>query len=404
MLQSTLLSWEQVSEMALSHTPARRVRRPGQTPSTAPIPSACVDGSTAPIVLLYRDTNSWCPFCERVWFALEEKSIPFAVEFIDLRNKPSWYTDMVPTGLVPAVKIADALLYESKTILLALEEFSPSLFPVDLQENAVAQQWFTDAANNSDAFDDYMLLRKTPTEERPSALIALETKLGELEQMLSTYPGPYFLSDFSLIDIMYSPLLDRLAANLPVYWDYHIKDNSRFPRLNAWFEALEQRPAYQRVKSDNITNNLLMRRRYGLEPIGQPLPLNYSDSQSISYRAEAAERLSDNREAAIADIIKNSGVQALSNTLPNHNEDVKTIIDFHLRTLANHLLKGDAVDLLGGKTGRQDDSTPTAVSTAAVGAITLAYLRNRICAPRDMSAGAATALRFAADQLLSTLY
>ena len=39
-----------------------------------------------------------------------------------------------------------------------------------------------------------------------------------------------------------------------------------------------------------------------------------------------------------------------------------------------------------------------------IGAITYAYLRNRICAPRNMSAGAAAALRTATDQLLVGLY
>ncbi len=39
-----------------------------------------------------------------------------------------------------------------------------------------------------------------------------------------------------------------------------------------------------------------------------------------------------------------------------------------------------------------------------IGAITYAYLRNRICAPRDMSAGAAAALRTTTAQLLVGLY
>lgn len=115
-IQDTVTSWEQLLEIAQKNTPARRVRRPGQSPSTAPIPSSLhkLPPDTEPSVLLYRDTNSWCPFCERVWFALEEKEIPFATEFIDLTNKPKWYTDLVPTTLVPAAKIEGKLVYESK--------------------------------------------------------------------------------------------------------------------------------------------------------------------------------------------------------------------------------------------------------------------------------------------------
>lgn len=61
-------------------------------------------------------------FLRRVWFALEEKEIPFATEFIDLSNKPQWYVDLVPTTLVPGAKIEGKLVYESKDILLALED------------------------------------------------------------------------------------------------------------------------------------------------------------------------------------------------------------------------------------------------------------------------------------------
>ncbi|MDF5713448.1 MAG: glutathione S-transferase family protein [Rhizonema sp. NSF051] len=402
-IQSTVSSWEQLFETAQKNTSARRVRRPGQTPSTAPIPSSLhkLPPDTAPPVLLYRDTNSWCPFCERVWFALEEKEIPFATEFIDLNNKPEWYTALVPTTLVPAAKIEGELVYESKDILLALEEkFGTTLLPNDLEENAVARQLVEDAENNGFKEASYKFLRVTPADSDQLALQAtFETKLDELEQALAKYPGPYFVSSFSLVDIMYSPHLDRLAANLPVYRGYHIKGNERFPRINAWFEALNQRPAYHRVKSDNITNNLLLRRRWGVEPIGNPLPLDPVDSESLEYRAEAAERLSDNREAAIGDILKNSGVQALASY--GDISAVQEAVELHLRLLADYLINGNGAPLPGGRTGGKDNADPI---VAAVGAITLAYVRNRICAPRDMSAGAATAFRTAADKVLASIY
>jgi glutathione S-transferase len=401
---STISSWEQLLETARQNTPARRVKRPGQAPSTAPIPSSWhkLPPDTKPPVLLYRDTNSWCPFCERVWFALEEKEIPFETEFIDLSNKPKWYTDLVPTTLVPAVKIEDKLVYESKDILLALEEhFGETLLPENSEEKAIAKQWVEDAETNGFRDIAYKFLRQPPEDANELANLQaeFEAKLDEIEQTLGKYPSPYFLSTFSLVDIMYSPHLDRLAANLPVYRGYHIKGNPRFPQINAWFDALNQRPAYHRVKSDNITNNLLLRRRFGVEPIGNPLPLDPTESEAIQNRAEAAERLSDNREAAIGDVLKNSGVQALA--VDGDISTVKEAVDFHLRLLADYLLNGHNAPLPGGRTGGKESIDPI---VAAVGAITLAYLRNRICAPRDMSAGAATAFRAAADKVLAAIY
>ncbi|MDZ8077573.1 MAG: glutathione S-transferase family protein [Nostoc sp. DcaGUA01] len=404
-IQNSVSSWEDLLETARKNTSARRVKRPGQSPSTAPIPTGLdkLSPNTEPPVLLYRDTNSWCPFCERVWFALEEKEIPFATEFIDLSNIPQWYRDLVPTSLVPGAKIEGKLVYESKDILLVLEErfSSPSLLPEDPQENAIARQWVEDAETNGFREIAYKFLRQTPTDadELANFQTAFEAKLDELEQALGKYSGPYFVSSFSLVDIMYSPHLDRLAANLPVYRGYHIKGNPRFPRINAWFEALNQRPAYHRVKSDDTTNNLLLRRRWGASPVGNPLPLDAAASQEIQYRAEAAERLSDNREVATKDILKNSGVQTLAT-----NGDISAIaqaIDFHLRLLADYLINGNNVPLPWGRVGGKENIDPT---LAAVGAITLAYVRNRICAPRDMSAGAATAFRAAADKVLASIY
>ncbi|QEI41124.1 hypothetical protein BMF77_01707 [Dolichospermum sp. UHCC 0315A] len=398
---TTISNWDQLLESARQNTPARRVKRPGQAPSTAPIPSSLhkLSPERKPPILLYRDSNSWCPFCERVWFALEEKQIPFETEFIDLSNKPKWYTDLVPTTLVPAANIEGKFIYESKDILLELEEhFGETLLPENPEENALARQWVEDAETNGFRDIAYKFLRQPPEDAKELANLEaeFEAKLDEIEKTLGRYSKPYFLSTFSLVDIMYSPHLDRLAANLPVYRGYHIKGNPRFPLINVWFAALKKRPAYNRVKSDNITNNLLLRRRFGVEPIGNPLPLDLADAEFIEYRAEAAERLSDNRETAIGDILKNSGVQSLGDI-----SIIKEIVDFHLRLLADYLLNGNNELLLGGRTGGKESIDPI---MAATGAITLAYVRNRICAPRDMSAGAATALRAAVDKLLASIY
>lgn len=400
-MSGTTLSWDQLLEFAQANTPARRVKRPGQSPSTAPIPSSLhkLAPETSPSVLLYRDTNSWCPFCERVWFALEEKEIPFETEFIDLNNKPKWYTDLVPTTLVPAAKIDGDLIYESKDILLALEGRFPEipLLPADPEENQAARHLIEEAETNGFKEAAYKFLREPVTDELAIVQASFEAKLDQLEQALSIYPGSYFLSTFSLVDIMYSPHLDRLAANLPVYRGYHIINNPRYPNLNAWFTALSDRPAYHRVKSDAATNNLLLRRIWGVEPLGNPLPLNSALSEALHYRAEAAERLTDNRELAIADVLKNSGVQTLAVDV----SEVTNAIEAHLKLLATYLLYEDKAQLPWGRVGGKDNLDPT---FSAIGAITLAYLRNRICAPRDMSAGAATAFRAAAQKVLSAIY
>ncbi len=405
MILNSTPTWDRLLEIAQERTPARRVRRLGQSPSTAPISSSLhkLPPETSPPVLLYRDTNSWCPFCERVWFALEEKEIPFATEFIDLHNKPQWYTALVPSGQVPAAKIEDELVYESKDILLALEaRFSDfSLLPADPQERAIASSLIENAETNDFKEVGYKLLVRPPADDQKLANLqaSFTAKLDELEQALAKYPGDYFLSTFSLVDIMYASHLDRLAASLPVYRGYHIKNNPRFPYLNAWFTALNQRPAYGRVKTDATTFNLLLPQLFGMEPSANPLPLEPGLSEIVHYRAEAAERLSDNYEAAIADILKNSGVQSLATS--GDISAVTGAIEVHLKLLAHYLLHGDQTLLDWGRVDGKENLDPF---SATVGAIALGYVRNRICAPRDMSAGAAIAFRATADKVLASLY
>ncbi len=405
-VHNTTFSWDQLLELAQNNTPQRRMRRPGQLPSSVPIPRSLhkLPPETPPPVLLYRDTNSWCPFCERVWFALEEKEIPFVTEFIDLNDKPKWYTDLVPSTQVPAAKIEGKLVYESKDILLALEaQFSDfPLFPDDPQEKAIARLLVEDAETNGFREVGYKFLLRPSTDGDELATFlqaSFEAKLDELEQALAKYPGDYFLSTFSLVDIMYAPHLDRLAASLPVYRGYHIKGNPRFPNLNAWFAALNERPAYGRVKTDATTFNLLLPKLFGVEPMANPLPLEPGLSEIVQYRAEAAERLSDNHEAAIGDILKNSGVQTLATS--GDVSVVKGAIEFHLKLLAGYLLHSERTLLTWGGLDGKENLDPL---LSTVGAIALAYVRNRICAPRDMSAGAAVAFRATADKVLASLY
>jgi glutathione S-transferase len=84
----------------------------------------------------YRDTNGWCPFCERVWIALEHKQIEYDTIKINLKDKPQWFKDIVPTALVPAIELhnnewtaetrgSGKMMWESMDILNSLDELFP---------------------------------------------------------------------------------------------------------------------------------------------------------------------------------------------------------------------------------------------------------------------------------------
>jgi len=72
--QNTTLSWDQLLELA-QITLLLDECRPGQLPSTAPIPSSLHKlPPETHLFCSYRDANSWCPF-ERVWFFRRKETV-----------------------------------------------------------------------------------------------------------------------------------------------------------------------------------------------------------------------------------------------------------------------------------------------------------------------------------------
>ena len=67
--------------------------------------------------------------------------------------------------------------------------------------------------------------------------------------------GPYFLgAELSLVDCMFAPFLERMAASLPYYKALPIRRQSRWPNVEAWFVAMEGRPSYRHIQSDFYTH------------------------------------------------------------------------------------------------------------------------------------------------------
>ena len=84
----------------------------------------------------------------------------------------------------------------------------------------------------------------------------MDSLLKEVDRELSLTEGPYFLGmELSLVDIMFVPFLERMAASLPYYKGFESR-SERYPHLLKWYQAMDGRPAYQGIKSDYVTNRL----------------------------------------------------------------------------------------------------------------------------------------------------
>lgn len=60
------------------------------------------------------------------------------------------------------------------------------------------------------------------------------------------------------------------AAALPYFRGFDLKAHSDFPHIAAWFAAIEQRPTYKKVRSDEDTIRISYQRRAGLRRLATP--------------------------------------------------------------------------------------------------------------------------------------
>jgi glutathione S-transferase len=324
-------------------------------------------------VILYRDHHAWCPYCQKVWLWLEEKQIPYRIAKVTMfcyGEKESWYQRKVPSGMLPALELDGRIITESDDILLALErEFQPlvwsmedaTVIPLRRLERLLFRAWcswlcYPRRSPRDDQFH----------QEKFTSVVA------QVEAALAATPGPYFLSEFSTVDVIFTPYVERMNASLFYYKGYSLREEN--PRLSAWFDAMESRPTYRGTQSDFSTHvhdlppqmggcydndnpqRLINQSKvdngpwFGLPDVTYPEPEN--------SRQEALQRVIKHRRNLIR---------------VNPAED--SLFEEALRCALTHLITGEVC-------------LPPPGSDSA-----LRYLRDRICVPRDMSIYAAKRLR-----------
>uniref|UniRef100_A0A7S0LIK9 GST N-terminal domain-containing protein n=1 Tax=Coccolithus braarudii TaxID=221442 RepID=A0A7S0LIK9_9EUKA len=370
-------------------------------------------------VTLYRDTAAWCPYCEKVWLMLEEKRVPYTVEKVNMNcygEKPAWFWAMQPSGGIPVAKIDGQVIRESNDIIMAIENTfdGKPMLPVDEEEAAAVQpllglerqifscwfRWLTSGSNDGALRIQFVAL------------------MAEVDDALATRGGPYFLgADTSLVDCMFAPFLERMAASVLYYKGLAVRTNGDWPNVVRWFEAMEERPSYRHICSDFYTHAHDLppqigrcqltkeAERYaaaidGLAASWQiPLPqagheaiyepIDHLGQDDDSARREAAERLLANWKAVSrfsARGVGKRGFPPVSAPLSDPNagvgENLLPQVDIALRHVVQSLLQGELAP------AELSDGLAVEVVTPSLG-----YLRDRVSVPRDMGYPAARQLR-----------
>jgi len=334
-------------------------------------------------VTLYRDNHAWCPYCQKVWFWLEEKRIPYRVKKVTMfcyGEKESWYKKICPAGMLPALEIDERLITESDVILQNLErEFGPLGTKMDAPELKILRKlerqifyawcgWLCYPSRN-------------PTEENERRMNFINTA-QVVDKALGSTPGPYFLSQFSTADVVFVPYLERMNASLFYYKGFYLRNSNTFPCLSRWFDAMEARETYTGTQSDFHTHcHDLPPQMGGCYESGEEFQLSCKtrvngciDFDLPETRTKEPE---DSKHIALEKVLRHRQGILGSNPVDD--------MDLPLRVSLTYMMTGQMEEIPSG---------------AEVG---LRYIRDRVCVPRDMPIWSARRFRQALEEVASTV-
>lgn len=339
-------------------------------------------------VVLYRDNHCWCPYCQKVWLWLETRRVPYTVRRVTMRCylgagqvKETWFTSMVPSGMLPALSLDGALITESDVILQRLEAAfgplspgegldAPAVLPLRLLERALFRAWCGWLCYPSSG----------PADEaaRRAEFVAVAARVAAA---LSSTPGPFFLGGhFSTADCVFVPYVERMAASLYYYKGYNLR--AELPAIGAWLAALETLPAYAGTQSDAHTHAHDLPPQMGgcfaSGDAAQRAAAAHVDSGPFDTVPDAADAPAP--PAAALEAVRRCA--KFRRQLEGVNPDrAPGRLDAALRCALTALATGRA--------------PPRPPPGAAAG---LRYIRDRVSVPRDMSLHAARRLRAALEE------
>ncbi|CAG9467780.1 unnamed protein product [Pedinophyceae sp. YPF-701] len=258
-------------------------------------------------------------------------------------------------------------------------------------------------------------------------------------------PGPFFLgAKPSLLDYYIAPDLERMAASLAYYKGYQLRGAGLHAPLDAWFAAMEGLPSYLGTRSDAYAIVHHIRPTLGgcgetdegdaeqiraaidgkdghawklpLPPVSQSVGIEpYAPGDHPAWdMLEAASRMLANREHILPFCCRGMGevgehklTAHLSDPTAQPAMEFAPDVDAAMRHVTHLLLLGDP----GAKQASDAPMFPPSTAPrgermrrAGAAAVCLAYLRDRVGVPRDLTYPGARQLRahlnWAIDQLL----
>ncbi|MBA3511159.1 glutathione S-transferase family protein [Sphingomonas sp.] len=183
----------------------------------------------------------------RVRWALEEIGLPYRVRLLHGERPPEYYLEQ-PFGQVPAYRDPEVQLFESGAILIHLGLKDERLLPTAIEPRMRGIAWLISALNSVEPMffeliniDIFNKGQAWTEERRPQVLDRIRARLALLAEALGD--RDWFEGRFSIGNLMMATVLRNLR---------HTDLVAEQPRLAAFLERSQQRPAFQRALADQL--------------------------------------------------------------------------------------------------------------------------------------------------------
>nr|CAB3501188.1 unnamed protein product [Digitaria exilis] len=206
-------------------------------------PPPVFDGTTRLYICYF------CPFAQRAWVTRNFKGLQDKIKLvaIDLQDKPAWYKEKVyPQGTVPSLEHNNEILGESLELIKYIDgNFDgPALLPEDAEKRQFADALIGYANAFTKALYSPLMAHAEVSDEAVAALDKLEVALSKFND------GPFFLGQFSLVDIAYVTILERVQIYYSHLRNYDIAKGR--PNLEKFIQEMNKIDAYTDTKNDPL--------------------------------------------------------------------------------------------------------------------------------------------------------
>ncbi|XP_074591262.1 protein IN2-1 homolog B-like isoform X2 [Curcuma longa] len=197
-----------------------------------------------------------CPFAQRTWITRNVKGLQEKIKLvpIDLQNRPAWYKEKVySANKVPSLEYKNEVKGESLDLIKFIDATfeGPALLPDDPAKLQFAEELFS----YTDDFNSVNYKSLPSPGDSVAAYDKIEDALSKFDD------GPFFLGQFSLVDIAYAPFIERFQIFFAELKNYDITTGR--PKLALWIEELNKIDAYTHTRQDPQELLARMKKRLG---------------------------------------------------------------------------------------------------------------------------------------------